>query len=92
MLLGYDPVFLRAWENRGGLGTLILPRADAKLALAQLREVEGPLGRGVWVFDAYDTNNVDRSLDVERRLPWPADAFQSRVFGPYLLSVRAGPR
>lgn len=85
VLLGYDPVYLRAWELGDRLGRLVLPRADAELAVEELRGVRGPLGRGVWVFDAYDTNNVVRQLDVERRLPWPADEFEARAFGPYLV-------
>ena len=85
VLLGYDPVYLAAWERGDRLGRLILPRADAKLAVEQLQAAARPLGRGVWIFDAYDTNNVERRLEVERRLPWPADAFEARAFGPYLV-------
>jgi hypothetical protein len=84
VLLGYDPVFARAWEEER-LSRLVLPRADAKLALEALREAGEPLGRGVWVFDAWDTNNVVREERIGRRLPWPAGMFEARAFGPYLV-------
>lgn len=90
VLLGYDPVFVEGWRS-GRLSRLVLPRADAQLALSELRAAERPLGRGVWVFDAYDTNNVVRRLDVGRRLPWPAEAFEARTFGPYLVVRTRAP-
>jgi hypothetical protein len=83
VLLGYDPVFAASWEI-GARSRLVVPRADARLALRELREAE-PLGRGVWVFDAWDTNNVVRRETVGRRLPRPASAYEARTFGPYLV-------
>ena len=44
-----------------------------------------PLGRGVWVFDASERNNVRRRLEIEQRLPDPATPFEGRIFGPFLL-------
>ena len=67
VLLGYDPVFLGAWERRSDFSRTVVPRADAKLALEALRDADRPLGRGVWVFDSYDTNNVVRSLTIPFR-------------------------
>jgi hypothetical protein len=63
----------------------VLPRADAGLAARELRDAKEPLGRGVWLFDAYDTTNIERRLTIQRRLPRPASAFEARVFGPYLV-------
>ena len=44
-----------------------------------------PLGRGVWVFDASDTNNFDPRLTIELRVPRPASAFEARTYGPFLV-------
>ena len=63
----------------------MLPRADARLALNALRDAARPLGRGVWLFDAYDTNNVVRQLRIPLQLPHPPGQFEARVFGPYLV-------
>ena len=43
-----------------------------------------PLGRGVWVLDASDTNNLQRRLRSNRD-PGPAGAFEARAFGPFLV-------
>ena len=85
VLLGYEPVFLEAWERDGAFSRTVLPRADSKLAAEALRAARKPLGRGVWVFDSYDTNNVVRVLRIALRFPRPADEFEARVFGPYLV-------
>lgn len=85
VLLGYDPVFLGAWERSSSFSRLVLPRADAKLASRELRHAPKPLGRGVWVFDAYDTSNIDPQLRISASLPRPAEAFEARAFGPYLV-------
>jgi Dolichyl-phosphate-mannose-protein mannosyltransferase len=85
VLLGYEPVFLDAWTRHDGFSRTVLPRADSKLAAEALRAAPKPLGRGVWVFDSYDTNNVVRSLTIARRFPRPADEFEARAFGPYLV-------
>jgi hypothetical protein len=85
VLLGYEPVYLEAWRQNPRFSHFVLPRADARLAARRLERATGPLGRGVWVFDAYDTNNVTRKLSISRRVPWPPDAFEARVFGPYLV-------
>jgi dolichyl-phosphate-mannose-protein mannosyltransferase len=85
VLLGYEPVYLDAWEHDADFSRTVLPRADSKLAAEALRAAPKPLGRGVWVFDSYDTNNVVRSLQIQRRFPRPAEEFEARAFGPYLV-------
>jgi Dolichyl-phosphate-mannose-protein mannosyltransferase len=86
VLLGYEPVYLDAWRRSRDFSRLVLPRADARLAASELQEARRPLGRGVWVFDGYDTNNMIRRLEIPFRRPMPQpDAFEARVFGPYLV-------
>jgi hypothetical protein len=85
ILLGYEPVFLDAWTRDDDFSRTVLPRADSKLAAEALRAAPKPLGRGVWVFDSYDTNNLVRSLQIQRRFPRPAGEFEARAFGPYLV-------
>jgi hypothetical protein len=89
VLLGYDPVFAAGWQEER-LSRLVLPRADARLALRALREADA-LGRGVWVFDAWDTNNVVRRDEIGRRVPWPPEAYEARTFGPYLVVRTRAP-
>ncbi|MFN2469742.1 MAG: hypothetical protein ABR583_01910 [Gaiellaceae bacterium] len=91
VLFGYDPLFLGAWERDSGFPATVVPRADAKLALAALEEAPRPLGRGVWVLDASDTANADTRLTIERRLPHPTAMFEARVFGPFLVVRTRGP-
>ena len=50
-----------------------------------------PLGRGVWVLDASDTNNYVRRMTIPLRLPEPAGEFEARVFGPFLVIRSRGP-
>nr|MBA2475538.1 hypothetical protein [Actinomycetota bacterium] len=83
--LGYEPAFLEAWAAQGRSGRVVLPRADGRLAAEALRDAGRALGRGVWLFDAYDTNNSVRRLVIPLRLPRPATTYEARVFGPYLL-------
>jgi Dolichyl-phosphate-mannose-protein mannosyltransferase len=85
VLFGYDPLFLGAWERNGALTETVVPRADPKLALSVLRAAPKPLGRGVWVFDASDTNNFTPRLTIPLRMPRPASAFEARVWGPFLV-------
>ncbi len=84
VLFGYDPLFLGAWERDRDFPMTTVPRADAKLALSELRSA-GSLGRGVWVLDAGDINNRPRRSTIDLRLPEPMGAFEGRVFGPYLV-------
>jgi hypothetical protein len=85
VLFGYEPLYLGAWErHRNGFSDTVIPRADAKLALRSLREA-GTLGRGVWVFDASDTNNFTQKLTIPLRYPNPRSDFEARVFGPFLV-------
>jgi hypothetical protein len=85
VLFGYDPLYLGAWERNHALTETVVPRADAKLALSVLRAAPKPLGRGVWVFDASDTNNFSPKLAIPLRMPRPASAFEARVWGPFLV-------
>ncbi len=84
VLFGYDPLFVGAWERNRDFPETVVPRADAKLALSALRSA-GSLGRGVWVLDAGDLNNVPPRPTIDLRLPKPTGAFEGRVFGPYLV-------
>jgi hypothetical protein len=84
VFFGYDPLHLGAWERNERVSRIVVPRADPKLALETLLE-KRPLGRGVWVFDASDTNNFDPRLTIELRVPRPASAFEARTYGPFLV-------
>ena len=85
VLFGYEPLYLGAWErNRASFPTTVVPRADPVLALRTLRR-EAPLGRGVWVLDASERNNIRPRLEIERRLPDPAKPYEVRAFGPFLV-------
>ncbi len=85
VLLGYDPLFIQAWERNGDFPLVTLPRADADLALHNLLDLERPLGHGVWVLDASKTTNYVRSLQIPLRSPRPEEAFEVRAFGPFLV-------
>jgi hypothetical protein len=90
VLFGYDPLFLEAWREGGDLSRSVVPRADSRLALRALQADE-PLGRGVWVFDASDTGNPVRRLEVPPRPPAPREAFETRTFGPFMVVRTIGP-
>src|SRR3954467_161338 len=85
VLLGYEPVFLRAWEQNRSFSSYILPRADPALFADSLNGIPRPLGRGVWVFDASDTTNARQRSTIPFVLPRPASEFEGRVYGPYLV-------
>jgi hypothetical protein len=85
VLLGYDPLFLGAWEQGGDVSRTVVPRADADLALKTLRDAPTPLGRGVFVFDASDTNNYRPHLTIGAVGPIPRDVFEVRSWGPFLV-------
>ena len=84
VLFGYEPIYLGAWERNRSFATTVVPRADEHLALRTL-ERAGELGRGVWILDASERNNIRPRLEIEYRLPTPEAAFQVRVFGPFLV-------
>jgi hypothetical protein len=84
VLFGYEPLYLGAWERNRSFPTTVVPRADARLALRTL-ERAGRLGRGVWVLDASERNNIRPRLEIDERLPTPEAAFEARVFGPFLV-------
>ncbi len=87
VLFGYEPLYLGAWERNRAFPELVLPRADAQLALRKLRAAErdSPLGRGVWVLDASERNNRRPRLEIESRDPGPPGLFEVRTFGPFLV-------
>ena len=85
VLLGYDPLFVQAWEQSSDFPLVVLPRADADLALKNLLHLERPLGHGIWVLDASKTTNAERSLEIPALSPRPASAFEVRDFGPFLV-------
>ena len=85
VLLGYEPVYLRAWERNRSFSRHALPRADPQLLAKALKDVPEPLGRGVWVLDASDTTNVWERQTIRFALPRPASAFEGRAYGPYLV-------
>jgi hypothetical protein len=91
VLFGYDPIFLGAWEKNDGFSSTVVPRADTKLALRVLYRAHKPLGRGIWVLDASDTNNYDPKPTIPLRIPRPASAFEARVFGPFLVVRSRAP-
>jgi hypothetical protein len=84
VLLGYDPIFLGAWERGGAVSRTVVPRADVQLALKALRDAPS-LGRGVFVFDASDTNNYRQRLTIGAVGPLPRGAFEVRSWGPFLV-------
>jgi hypothetical protein len=85
VLLGYEPVFLRAWERNRSFSDQVLPRADPALLADALKSIALPLGRGLWVFDASDTTNARQRSTIRFVLPQPASAFEGHVYGPYLV-------
>jgi hypothetical protein len=85
VLFGFEPLYLGAWERNEDFPLTVLPRADATLALSTLRKIERPLGRGVWILDASETNNGSPSLHIRLRSPRPAAEFDVARFGPFLV-------
>ncbi len=85
VLFGYDPLFLAAWERGGDVPRVVIPRADARLALAELEDLPKPLGRGVWVLDSSDTNNFEPKLHIPFRVPRPFWKYDAKAFGPFLV-------
>jgi len=90
VLFGYDPIFLGAWEREPGFSSIVVPRADPRLALRVL-ERQVPVGRGIWVLDASRRNNVRPRLEIELLSPTPPGAFESRAFGPFLVIRSSAP-
>jgi dolichyl-phosphate-mannose-protein mannosyltransferase len=84
ILFGYEPTYLDAREAGAPFGSVIVQRADPKLAIDTLNEAPKPLGRGVWVFDASDQGDPERvHLTIRNAIPGPA--FESRAWGPFLV-------
>jgi hypothetical protein len=85
LLFGYEPLYLGAWERNAHFSSIVLPRADSRLALRTLRQQRRPLGRGVWVLDASRRNNLRARLEIGPASPTPAGAFVTQSFGPFLV-------
>jgi hypothetical protein len=85
VLLGYEPVFLQAWESNREFSRNVIPRADPALFTSALKGLREPVGHGAWVFDASDTTNLRQRRTIPFVLPSPKSAFEGRVFGPYLV-------
>ena len=84
VLFGYEPLYLDAREKGAPFGSVIVQRADPRLAVESLGEAPKPLGRGVWVFDASDQSDPGRvSLTIPETAPGPI--FESRAWGPFLV-------
>jgi hypothetical protein len=84
ILFGYEPLYLDAREAGAPFGSVIVQRADPRLAVESLDEASKPLGRGVWVFDASDQSDRSRvSLTIPETVPGPI--FESRAWGPFLV-------
>ena len=90
VLFGYDPLFLGAWERDADFARTVVPRADVKLATAAVRKADS-LGRGIWVFDASDTNNFDPKPRIRLVVPRPHGEFEARTFGPFLVIRTTAP-
>ena len=85
LLFGYEPLYLGAWERNRAFSDVVVPRADSALALRTIRRQPRPLGRGVWILDASERNNLRPRLEIENRDPGPAGTFETRAFGPFLV-------
>jgi hypothetical protein len=84
VLFGYEPLYLDAVQKGAPLGSVIVQRADPRLALDTLDQAKKPLGRGVWVFDATDQSDPARQkLTIPETVP--ATAFEGRAWGPFLV-------
>ena len=84
VLFGYEPLYLDAREKGAPFGSVIVQRADPRLAIDTLDEAQKPLGRGVWVFDATDQSDPERvRLSIPQTVPGPV--FEGRAWGPFLV-------
>jgi hypothetical protein len=84
ILFGYEPLYLDAREKGAPFGSVIVQRADPRLAIDTLNEAKKPLGRGVWVFDASDQSDPSQvKLTIPQRVPGPV--FDARAWGPFLV-------
>ena len=92
LLFGYEPLFLGAWERNNSFPDVVVPRADAVLALKTLQRQPKPLGRGVWILDASEHNNLKPRLEMENRDPGPPGIFETACYGPFLDPPDAGAR
>ena len=85
VLLGYEPLYLTAWEKNRSFSKHVLPRADPILMASALERLTTPLGRGVWVLDASDSTNTWKRPRIRYAVPQPGRLFEAHAFGPYLV-------
>ena len=88
---GRHPLRLRAALPRRVGAQPVLPehrppacRRGARAPHARATQPK-PLGRGVWILDASERNNLRPRLEIENRDPGPPGLFETRVFGPFLV-------
>jgi hypothetical protein len=91
LLWGYEPLYLGAWEKNRTFSDIVIPRADSTLALRVLERQKRPLGRGVWILDASERNNINPKSKIENRDPGPAGVFETKAFGPFLVIRTRAP-
>lgn len=84
VLFGYEPLYLDAREKGASFGSVIVQRADPRLALDTLAEADKPLGRAVWVFDASDQSDPSR-VKLRIRPVTPGPKYEVRAWGPFLV-------
>ena len=91
VLFGYDPLFLEAWRAGGDLSRSVVPRADPSPGAARPSAGRAARPRASGCFDASDTGNPIRRLEVPNRPPTPRDAFETRTFGPFMVVRTVAP-
>jgi hypothetical protein len=91
LLWGYEPLYLGAWERNRTFSDTVLPRADSTLTLRVLQKQTRPLGRGVWILDASERNNLHPRLEIDNRDPGPPGVFETHSFGPFLVIRTKAP-
>ncbi len=85
VLFGFDPLFLGAWERGGDVSSLVVPRADPRLALSVLDSAPKPLGHALFVFDASDNNNISPRMQIDLQFPGGTGRWEAWTYGPFLI-------
>jgi len=90
VLLGYNPLYLGAWERNRSFSRTVVPRADVALMLRVLERAR-PLGRAVVVLDGSNPRNRRPTMRIAPLAPQPARAYEVRTFGPFLVARTREP-
>ncbi|HZO50466.1 MAG TPA: glycosyltransferase family 39 protein [Gaiellaceae bacterium] len=90
VLLGYNPLYLGAWERNRDFSHTVVPRADVTLMLRVLERTR-PLGRAVVVLDGSNPRNRRPTMQIAPLQPQPARAYEVRTFGPFLVARTRAP-